>query len=60
MNNYESALRRINKAKTIKELQKVETGISRVHDAGFFTDHQFMRLDENIVDQYIRFEGVKA
>ncbi len=58
MANYQSALQRINTAETIDKLAKVETSINRVYDAGFFTANQLMRLDDRIVDQYIKLEGV--
>ncbi len=58
MTNYQSASKRINTAETIDKLAKVETGINRVYDAGFFTANQLMRLDNKIVDQYIKLAGV--
>lgn len=53
MNNYQSALQRINNAKTAKALQKVEAGITRVYNAGFFTENEFMRLDGKILNRKI-------
>ena len=53
MDNYKSALQRINNAKTAKALQKVEAGITRVYNAGFFTENEFMRLDGKILDKKI-------
>tara|TARA_R110001606_G_C15231120_1_gene635104 strand:+ start:755 stop:931 length:177 start_codon:yes stop_codon:yes gene_type:complete len=51
MTNYQTALRRIANAKTTKDLQKVEVGLTRVYDAGFFTENEFMRLDGKILDR---------
>ena len=44
MTNYQTALRRIANAKTTKDLQKVEAGLTRVYDAGFFTKNDFITL----------------
>jgi len=54
MNNYQSAIKRINNAKTENSLQKVESGITRVYNAGFFTENEFMRLDGKILNKKIR------
>lgn len=51
MTNYQTALRRIANAKTTADLQKVEAGLTRVYDAGFFTENEFMRLDGKILDR---------
>ena len=51
MTNYQTALRRIANAKTKEDLQKVEAGLTRVYDAGFFTENEFMRLDGKILDR---------
>jgi len=51
MTNYQTALRRIANAKTTTDLQKVEAGLTRVYDAGFFTENEFMRLDGKILDR---------
>jgi len=53
MDNYKSALQRINNAKTAKALQKAEVGIERVYNAGFFTENEFMRLDGKILNKKI-------
>ena len=51
--NYQSALKRIKNAKTENALQKVEAGITRVYNAGFFTENEFMRLDGKILNKKI-------
>ena len=51
MTNYQTALRRIANAKTTTDLQIVEAGLTRVYDAGFFTENEFMRLDGKILDR---------
>ena len=51
MTNYQTALRRIANAKTKEDLQKVVAGLTRVYDAGFFTENEFMRLDGKILDR---------
>tara|TARA_R110000824_G_scaffold64997_1_gene169651 strand:+ start:413 stop:595 length:183 start_codon:yes stop_codon:yes gene_type:complete len=57
MSNYTSAVKRINKADTIKDLKNLEKSFKNIYRYGFFTVNEFMRLDGKIVDRYIMFNN---
>ena len=56
MTNYQAMARRIEKAKTIIDLNKLDSSMNRLWDAGFLTPNEFMRLDLKIVDKKIKYE----
>ena len=55
MTNIESAIARIEGANTRDKLDKVEHGLARVYDAGFFTQKEYATLDKKIVDKFMLF-----
>ena len=54
MNNImKSAIANIEGANTRAKLDKVEHGLARVYDAGFFTEKEYATLDKKIVDKFL-------
>jgi hypothetical protein len=51
MSNYKAALKRINNAQTVEELQKVSDGLERVYRWAQLTDSEYMRLDVKLCDR---------
>jgi hypothetical protein len=56
LSNYAAMARRINKADTSEELDKVDRSLCRIYSAGIFTEKQFARLDIKIVEKRIKLE----
>tara|TARA_Y100000114_G_scaffold61738_1_gene56594 strand:+ start:335 stop:511 length:177 start_codon:yes stop_codon:yes gene_type:complete len=54
MTNYQSALARIARAKTLADLSRCEDGFGRVYEAGHLTARELMRLDVMIHDKRIQ------
>jgi len=53
---YKSALERLNKANTSKELAQLERSLERIYNAGFFTVSEYGRLDLKLIDKQISLE----
>ncbi len=53
---YKSALERLNKANTSKELAQLERSLERIYNAGFFTVSEYGRLDLKLTDKQISLE----
>jgi hypothetical protein len=53
---YKSALQRLNKANTSKELAQLERSLERIYNAGFFTVSEYGRLDAKLIDKQISLE----
>jgi hypothetical protein len=53
---YHSALIRINKANSVKELEKLERVFTDIYDRGFFTVSEFGRLCVKILDKTVDIE----
>jgi len=53
---YHSALIRINKANSVKELEKLERVFSDIYERGFFTVSEFGRLCVKILDKIVDIE----
>ncbi len=51
MNNYLSAVDRIKRAKTAKELKRASKGFANVHAVGQLSDRELARLDIMICDK---------
>ena len=47
--NYEPMLKRIDKAQTMEQLNKLERSLDRLWDAGFFTLREFVKLDDILI-----------
>lgn len=56
MTNYQSAIVRIANAKTIEELNKVETGLDRVYNAGQLTNSELSRLSSHAMRRAVEIE----
>lgn len=52
-NEYKSALDRLTRAHTAKDLEQLADSFTRLYNAGIFTDQEFMRLDGKLVDKTI-------
>ena len=48
MTNYQSAIKRIKQADTIKKLKSLDKSFDRIHQAGFLTDSELTQLDHKI------------
>ena len=53
---YHSALVRINKANSVKELEKLERVFTDIYEIRFFTVSEFGRLCEKILDKIVDIE----
>ena len=51
--NYQSAVIRIDSAKTAEDIARVEKGIDRVYDAGFLTTSELSRLNDRALRRTI-------
>jgi hypothetical protein len=51
MSNYKSAIKRINHATGVDDLERVERGLKNVHAIGHLTDSELMRLDIKMCDR---------
>ena len=57
MTNYLSAVDRIKRAKTAKELKRASKGFTNIHAVGQLSDHQLSRLDIMICDKLNQLEA---
>tara|TARA_R110002096_G_scaffold426022_1_gene635215 strand:- start:38 stop:220 length:183 start_codon:yes stop_codon:yes gene_type:complete len=60
MNSYQYSLSKIKTAKNAEQLDKVETWLERMYNAGFLTPIEFSALDGVLVDKHLKLEGVTA
>jgi len=56
MTNYQTMAQRINKADTLVALDKVESSLDRIFNAGIFTVNEYSKLDSKIVDKQVAIE----
>tara|TARA_R110000868_G_scaffold389457_1_gene658686 strand:+ start:351 stop:542 length:192 start_codon:yes stop_codon:yes gene_type:complete len=52
MSNYKSAIKRIQEATTLQELSRVDKGLVRVYQVGFFSEYEFALLDHMLGDKF--------
>ena len=52
MSNYKSAIKRIQESTTLQELSRVDEGLVRVYQVGFFTNYEFALLDNMVSDKF--------
>jgi hypothetical protein len=52
LSNYKSAIKRIQQAATLQELSRVDKGLDRVYQVGFFTEYEFALLDHMLSDKF--------
>jgi hypothetical protein len=57
MTTYQAALYKLNKAKTLKELKRLDKSFERIYNNGLFTVIQYQTLDQKLVDKLIQLEG---
>jgi hypothetical protein len=57
MTTYQAALYKLNKAKTLKELKRLDKSFERIYNNGLFTVIQYQTLDQKLVDKLIELEG---
>ena len=50
MSNYKSAVNRLNKCKSLYDVNRALLGFERVHQVGHLTDSEFQRLDAKAFD----------
>ena len=59
MSNYRSAIDRLNKCKTLGDIDRALIGIERVHQVGHLTDKEFQRLDAKAFDITIDWQNTR-
>jgi hypothetical protein len=57
---YKSALQRLNKANTSKELAQLERSLERIYNAGFFTVSEYGRLDAKLIHKQFDIHAAEA
>ena len=58
MSNYKSAIDRLNRCKTLADIDDALQGFVRVHQVGHLTDKELQRLDARAVDIILDWQGV--
>ena len=58
--NEVSAMRRIERADTVADLQRLERSLQRLYDAGILTQSEYARLDGKLFDKIARIETQEA
>ena len=56
MTNYQSAVKRINDAKSKRDFERIGASLARCYGNGIFTEIEFMRLDLKLIDRMIELE----
>lgn len=51
MTNYQTAIKRINKAKTSLDIKRLDRSLTNIYELGFFTEKEMMRLECKLLDQ---------
>ena len=60
MSNYKSAMDRLNRCKTLGDIDRALIGFVRVHQVGHLTDRELQRLDAKAFDIIIDWQAVTA
>ena len=58
MSNYKSAIDRLNRCKTLGDIDRALIGCERVHKVGHLTDKEFQRLDSKAFDIILDWQEV--
>jgi hypothetical protein len=58
MNNYKSAIDRLNRCKTVDDIDRALIGFERVHKVGHLTDNELRRLDAKAFDILLDWQEV--
>ena len=56
--NYQSAIDRVNRCKSIHEVFKLEKSLERLWEAGMFTDSEFQRIDAKLMNKEIELQAL--
>ncbi len=51
MTNYQTAIKRINAAKTSLDIKRLARSFTNIYVAGFFTETELMRLDIKLLNR---------
>ena len=58
MSNYKSAIDRLNRCKTLGDIDRALLGFERVHKVGHLTDKELINLDLKALDIVLEMEEV--
>jgi len=58
MSNYKSAIDRLNRCKTVDDIDRALIGFERVHKVGHLTDSELQRLDAKAFDIILDWQAV--
>ena len=58
MSNYKSAIDRLNRCKTVDDIDRALLGFERVHQVGHLTDSELQRLDAKAFDIILDWQEV--
>ena len=58
MSNYKSAIDRLNRCKTVDDIDRALIGFERVHQVGHLTDNELRRLDAKAFDIILDWQEV--
>jgi len=58
MSNYKSALDRLNRCKSLDDINRALLGFERVHKVGHLTDKELINLDLKALDIVLEMEEV--
>ena len=59
MSNYKSAIDRLNKCRSLYDVNRALLGFDRVHKVGHLTDKELQRLDAKAFDIILDWQEVK-
>ena len=51
MTNYQTAIKRINKAETSLDIKRLTRSFDNCYKFGFFTEKEFIKLDYKLLDR---------
>ncbi|MAD28994.1 MAG: hypothetical protein CMP00_04920 [Woeseiaceae bacterium] len=51
MTNYQTAIKRINAAKTSLDIKRLNRSFANCYKYGFFTEKEFIKLDYKLLDR---------
>ncbi len=51
MTNYQTAIKRINKAETSLDIKRLNRSFANCYELGFFTEKEFIKLDYKLLDR---------
>jgi len=60
MSNYKSALDRLNRCKSLDDINRALLGFERVHKVGHLTDKEIQRLDAKAFDIILDWQEVET